>query len=637
MALSARLQQAELERLDNQRALAEADEALSAWRLTVQRRQRAIEADTARRAEGGRGAVVELVQAREELAWASRENRALRELLEQRRFEALPGQESSQQKRIQGEVVTHLQQRVKQLEDELEIQLKRSGPSCDDLRGMSQRLSPNENLRTIEHQIASCNRAARAIVHTLASSDMDAAAKSASASSLRRIAEECQQLAITTEHGLEAVLVAGAKTSRAGYLRVLSEQIQPPADDQHWRDEWEARVTEHSQIIYGDSFVWNPDRDAIDLHLVKYHRMIDDCVQQGWVREQAEVFILHSVTSKSMARALRERDSCYAASTFAMYDAFIAQAMRQAERREVERKVEEASSSPPARYQKKLSIGHMNSASRLPPRLYKNLHRPAQFNASLEADDPGWSHILEPDATGFRGLTSSALTFATCDPACFSEAGFQIAGYRAEGATYTLVPSDVVCFVSEEPSNDGVLREAVMTSATGGVFPPNCLFKLREVVEAGEWEAPGGNYPRQRLLVVSANYRLAGTAQATGDGGSKMCGSVLTLDYANRDAFIRGLDDLMTKPLLTMAQEFSRERSWRDWKGVTYSLREEWAYVTGPAASKEGCTPGTRDAGNAGKAPEDFLAQVNASSHRLHANQHHPLHHYAYPYSHRHP
>ena len=32
-------------------------------------------------------------------------------------------------------------------------------------------------------------------------------------------------------------------------------------------------------------------------------------------------FPLYSTTSKSMARALRERDPCYAASTYAMYDA----------------------------------------------------------------------------------------------------------------------------------------------------------------------------------------------------------------------------------------------------------------------------------------------------------------------------
>ena len=40
--------------------------------------------------------------------------------------------------------------------------------------------------------------------------------------------------------------------------------------------------------------------------------------------------------------------------------------------------------------------------------------------------------------------------------------------------------------------------------------------------------------------------------------------------------------------------------------GVKYSLRSEYAYVTGPAVVAAGCTPGTRDEGNAGKRPADF-------------------------------
>ena len=36
-----------------------------------------------------------------------------------------------------------------------------------------------------------------------------------------------------------------------------------------------------------------------------------------------------------------------------------------------------------------------------------------------------------------------------------------------------------------------------------------------------------------------------------------------------------------------------------DWRGVGYTLLSEWEYVSGPAEAKEGCTPGTRDAGGA--------------------------------------
>jgi len=84
-----------------------------------------------------------------------------------------------------------------------------------------------------------------------------------------------------------------------------------------------------------------------------------------------------------------------------------------------------------------------------------------------------------------------------------------------------------------------------------------------------------------------------------------------TLSYGDRSAYIVGVQDLIQKPPLTMLQEFSRDLSWKDWKGVRYSLRECWQYVTGPASRKEGCTPGTRDANNNKKAPETFRDEAN--------------------------
>ena len=42
---------------------------------------------------------------------------------------------------------------------------------------------------------------------------------------------------------------------------------------------------------------------------------------------------------------------------------------------------------------------------------------------------------------------------------------------------------------------------------------------------------------------------------------------------------------------------------WLDWKGVKYSLPDEWEYVNGPAKARAGCTAGTRDLNNEGKMP----------------------------------
>jgi len=74
---------------------------------------------------------------------------------------------------------------------------------------------------------------------------------------------------------------------------------------------------------------------------------------------------------------------------------------------------------------------------------------------------------------------------------------------------------------------------------------------------------------------------------------------------------VQGLDDLIAKPMLSMADECGRDQRWTDWKGVGYTLRDEWEYVSGGAICKEGCTPGTRDANNDGKMPQEFLRDVN--------------------------
>ena len=46
--------------------------------------------------------------------------------------------------------------------------------------------------------------------------------------------------------------------------------------------------------------------------------------------------------------------------------------------------------------------------------------------------------------------------------------------------------------------------------------------------------------------------------------------------------------------------------------GVEYTGAEEWKYVCGEAASKPGCTPGTRDAQHDGRSAAEFLEAANA-------------------------
>ena len=87
--------------------------------------------------------------------------------------------------------------------------------------------------------------------------------------------------------------------------------------------------------------------------------------------------------------------------------------------------------------------------------------------------------------------------------------------------------------------------------------PPNTLFRLKQIKAPGEWEAPGGIFPKQRLLVVTATYLPpvgGGITDKGGGGDSKLCAKPFTLAYGNRTAYVEGIDALIAKPLLTMEQ-----------------------------------------------------------------------------------
>jgi hypothetical protein len=208
----------------------------------------------------------------------------------------------------------------------------------------------------------------------------------------------------------------------------------------------------------------------------------------------------------------------------------------------------------------------------------------------------------------------------------FGEGGFVVRSRGSDGKhVWTTQDSDVVCFETAEDDEFGC-HSPVMTSKESGVFPPNCLFRLKKVEKAGEWESPfPGVFPRQRLLVFTATYRKPNDVWCSDDAdaevpkcpeqsaGAKLCGvtDLVTLSYACRKEFASGLDDVLARPVLTMELEWNRDLEWTDWTGRHYNARDEYEYVCGPAEKKEKCTPGTRDAENGGYMPTDFLKRVN--------------------------
>ena len=72
------------------------------------------------------------------------------------------------------------------------------------------------------------------------------------------------------------------------------------------------------------------------------------------------------------------------------------------------------------------------------------------------------------------------------------------------------------------------------------------------------------------------------------------------LSYGTRAAFVEGVAHIIQFQTLTLEDEWQRVHAWSDWKGITYTMREEWAYVTGVARRTPGRTAGTRGGGRAG-------------------------------------
>ena len=388
---------------------------------------------------------------------------------------------------------------------------------------------------------------------------------------------------------------------------------------------------------------WIKEHFSLTTYQEKFRKDITDAIAFGWAPMHAEIFISLSYVKSPLARAMREGDSCYGTSIPCHVQRFVCCTFSLDDRNSPAHNacasrllawsaslLAWSASLHRARSLCLLLIAwslvlllfvvaaastyalcdtffwqqeEMRIKGRKVPRLYTHL----KGLGSLEFNEPLWETLLVPDDTGFRGHTCTSLVTADCDPKRIDQHGHK--AYDPAVGSLTAQQSDVVCF---EPRPDDQLgaHSPVMFDEMYGAFPPNTLFRLSHFEPPGSWEGPGGVRPNQRLLVVTATFRKATPTQAK--IASKMTGSTVTLSYGDRESFVRGLNDISTKTTLTMELEFERDMQWIDWKGTTYSLKEEWKYVSGPAAPKADCTPGFRDQSNEGKTPEDFKEEVNS-------------------------
>ena len=262
-----------------------------------------------------------------------------------------------------------------------------------------------------------------------------------------------------------------------------------------------------------------------------------------------------------------------------------------------------------------------------------------------------WASIGYGDQYGFRGLTSLSATEVNCGKGNFGFAGadrelkqtdfgfgsgFAQAVTDAKGTRYVVQNSPVVEFISKVADSDGMHAPIFLGAGkrdglpSVAVYPPNTLFRLREVIERSftidengavcPSGTPNSLEIKQPLYRVTATFISTTAIRSPGnDGGrdqvvteSKTVSQPTMLQYSDRTAFIDGLNSLLLSPSLTMEQEFSREMSWTDRRGgVEHTLVGEWKYVNGEATRTLIAGIGERDVTHEGWLPVDFLRNAN--------------------------
>ena len=339
--------------------------------------------------------------------------------------------------------------------------------------------------RTAERARAHLEAATRAATAAECALKDQSQAASSAAPALRTVI----QLAYDASHASRAVLESavdfGPSSSRKGFLRALTELIPRPVDHAagglggEWRAEWIALTGEWAALTEQSHMkTWLRHVSDIDNCTTTHAEQVEACVSAGWPREHAIAVWLLQSRIRALARALRERDACYAHSLYTLTAALVSAASRQ-----------------PVAAQ----------------RLYANLT--GKFGLTL--NDDSWHRLEVPDRFGFRGLSSVALVKATCGPSSFGinagVSGFAVRVTRTrpeKRVDYEVQDSPVVCFESSPPSADS-LHSAIMVGEHEGFFPPNTLFRLKAI---GAWAQRAHAHTMLHAVCMPGMYTTVTTA-----------------------------------------------------------------------------------------------------------------------------
>jgi len=254
-----------------------------------------------------------------------------------------------------------------------------------------------------------------------------------------------------------------------------------PMPDRTWQDEWVALSLRFYATVTNEEVeeaMFTTGKYSISAESRKRAKAVAELVSEGWGEHEAMLVQLLLRRRQPLARSIIERDSSYAASLYAFSQALYRMATQQ-------------------------SLRQSRRARTMPP-MYK--HQIGIY--SLAESDPQWATILTPNENNFYGFLSTAATEVNCELESFVEEGFAQRVTTPQGTSYECQDSPVVCFEIEGPDSEGCLHAPVMLPGrTSAIFPPNCFFTLKSILENG-FRAPNNVWVKRQLLVVTATYHL---------------------------------------------------------------------------------------------------------------------------------
>jgi hypothetical protein len=415
--------------------------------------------------------------------------------------------------------------------------------------------------------------------------------------------------------------------STRGNVRSAPALIRPPdADQKCWREEFVPAVREGHRKLGLDFSGTRAHRETLEQYLLFCNdsgflgmRTKTTGGGLGYTQEDAEILsclavapVMSEIGAALQALALQDRPNPYAALTHAGYDV--------------------------------LSRAAAKGAKGPAPKCYASI-TDARNAMGLGDNDKRWLEVLTPDADGFQGFTSYApMLLRRSDTSDYDPKGLKsrLRGKDADGKAleHFVTDSDIVCFESAPPDDDGKLHSAVQISRTDYMLPPLTLLTVQGVQEAGEWEFREGKHIAQRLITVSVTFLMPAEQGGAADS-NKFAANHQFLQYSQGQVDLK-LDHVTLTPderPLTMAQEWARDDVWVDWQKVRHNGREEYLYVDGPAregavtgaaagaeaAAKAAKAAAKRDWGHGGWTQADFLEAANAAVRQGAASQSPPV------------